>query len=372
MEGVHNALKQFRARAELTQHQLARRAGLSRQALNALETGRSEPSTAAALRLAAALQCRVEDLFWLEDAPELVRAKLAAPGRRGSRVALADVAGSWIAHPLATGNLASLQLPADGVLRERVGSTEAKVRALRPLAAMRANLLAVGCDPALGLLSARLAERSVRLVWLDAASEPALQALSRGHAHLAGAHLLDEASGEFNVPFVRALFPGRRMLVVTLAAWEEGFAVARGNPLRIRHAADLARPAVRLVNRAFGAGARRLLDRLLVRAGVPATAIQGYERTVRGHLDVAHAVASGTADVGIVPRAVARAQGLDFVPLSRERFDLVLPFELAEDHRVARTLDTLGSRSFRRELAALGGYDAARSGRVVAEVGGGQ
>ena len=210
---------------------------------------------------------------------------------------------------------------------------------------------------------------AARLVWLDAPSEPALLALARGHAHLAGAHLLDEASGEFNVPFVRALFPGRRMLVVTLAGWEEGFAVAPGNPLHIRRAQDLARPGIRIVNRAAGAGARRLLDRALRRAGLTASSVRGYERIVRCHLDVARWVATGGADAGVLPRGVAQAQGLGFVPLSRERFDLVLPAESAADERVARALEMLRSRAFRRELSMLGGYDATQAGQVAAEVG---
>jgi putative molybdopterin biosynthesis protein len=155
------------------------------------------------------------------------------------------------------------------------------------------------------------------------------------------------------------------MVVVTFAHLEEGFAVAKGNPRRIRKPEDIARPEVRFVNREPGAGARRLLDRLLRKARVPTSAIEGYERLLGGHLQVAQAVAMGVADAGIVARSAAIAHGLDFVPLSEERFDLVFPKEWSADVRAARIVETLEGRAFRRELASLGGYNTRQSGQVV-------
>jgi molybdate-binding protein/DNA-binding XRE family transcriptional regulator len=341
----------------MTQDELARRAGLSRQALHAIETARSVPSTAAALRLASVLSVPVEELFWLEEGAA-IRAELAGP--MAARVALAEIDGRWVAHPLASGE--ALHVAADGL---RKG---ARIEPLRPVHELRRNVLVAGCDPALGLLAARTSGRDFRLAWVDAPSETALAHLRGGRAHVAGAHLLDEESGEYNVPFVRELFRGRAMVVVTLASWELGFAVARGNPLRIRRAADLARRSVRLVNRAPGAGARKLLDRLLQAEGVPARSIPGYGRIASGHLEAAQTVRGSGADVAVVPRAVALAHGLGFVPLSRERFDLVLPRESLSDERIARALAVLASRSFRRELSALSGFDVARCGRIAAEV----
>jgi molybdate-binding protein len=125
---------------------------------------------------------------------------------------------------------------------------------------------------------------------------------------------------------------------------------------------------VRFVNREPGAGARRLLDRLLRKARVPASAVKGYDRTLGGHLQVAQAVAMGAADAGVVARSAAVAHGLDFVPLSEERFDLVFPKEWAADARATALVETLESRAFRRELLSLGGYDARRSGHVVTEL----
>jgi molybdate-binding protein len=227
--------------------------------------------------------------------------------------------------------------------------------------------LVLGCDPALGLLSAWSDERhwGARLNWLNASSTSALLALQAGEAHLAGCHLLDEESGEFNVPFVRRLFPDRKMVVLNLARWEQGFVVRAGNPRRIRRAEHLVQKRVRLINRGVGAGARTLLDRLLFNARIPNNRILGYRRIAAGHWAVAQAVALGAAEVGIATRASALAHGLDFVALAEERSDLVFPKDLSGESGVPRIIDTLQSRAFRRQLESLGGYETRQSGRVT-------
>jgi putative molybdopterin biosynthesis protein len=380
---LHTGLSRLRRARGVSQAELAARAGISRQALFALESGRSEPKAGVALRLARELSVGLEELFWLADeAPlvaELSQAVLAGRGsgrtrkgaKGGLRVVLAEVEGRLVAHPLPADDPGALFTAADGLLP----GTAAPVRAgsvvrISPLRSRRSvgeNLLAAGCDPALGMLAARLPDRPerMRLAWVHKGSLDALSALARGHAHLAGTHLRDEASGEFNVPAVHALFPGRAMLLVNLSRWEQGLAVARGNPLGLRRGEDLAEKGVRLVNREPGAGARALLDRLLRGAGILPRAVAGYDRVVQGHLAVAAWVASGGADAGISTRAAALAHGLSFVPLDEERFDLVLPRESAADPRIGRLLDTLRSKALRRELGALPGYSAARSGEVA-------
>jgi putative molybdopterin biosynthesis protein len=243
------------------------------------------------------------------------------------------------------------------------------IQLLRAADEARDALLCVGCAPALGLLTARTAERrGPRVVWLDCASEDALGHLARGHAHVAGAHLLDDPSGEYNVPRVRALMPDRALRVVELARWEAGLVVAAGNPRRIRGVADLARRGVTVARRPAGAGAEVLLQRLLRQARVPRSAIGLDGPVVHGHLDVARAVALGAADAGVAIRNAALAFGLDFVPLAEERFDLVLGSDAAADPRVARLLDTLTGRAFRRELDCLGGYRTGDTGRVTADL----
>ena len=375
MARLETGLRRARLNSGLKQSELAERAGISRQRLSVLESGRGQPATLIALRLARVLGCRVEELFWLRDEGGELTAELAG-GRqsrrsRSDRALVGSVASRWVAHALSQEDPLALTTPADALLlRSRQGNGMVRLRPLRPLEALQANVLVSGCDPGLAVLAGRVQDRwpGQRLCWIPVSSDAALEALGRGHVHLAGAHLFDEDSGEYNVPFVRRAFGGRPMVVVTFAHLEEGFAVAKGNPQRIRKPEDIARATVRFVNREPRAGARRLLDRLLRKARVPASAVKGYERLLGGHLQVAQAVAMGAADAGIVARSAAIAHGLDFVPLSEERFDLVFPKEWSADVRAGRIVETLEGRAFRRELASLGGYDTRESGHLVTEL----
>ncbi len=403
VRNLRNALRRVRHERGVGQQELASRAQISRQTLSEIEACHSCPSTAIALRLAKALHCGVEDLFYLEQDSEVLSARWIAPGdvvrtsqsddhRPGrspdrksartagsSRVALGSVGGEWVAHSLAAEHPASVCVAADGLVRAGTRTRHASARRdsqfvqvapLRGRAALRENILAIGCDPALGLLSAWLGERrsDSRVVWLHAPSMTALEVLADGGAHIAGTHLLDEESRDFNVPFVRSLFPHRSMAVFNLARWEEGFVVRAGNPLRLRKVQDAARAGVRFVNREAGSGARKLLDRLLAEAHIAPAMLDGYQRIAAGHLAVAQAVSTGVVDVGVATRAASLAHGLDFIPLAEERSDLVMPQELSNDPRIGRIVDALQSRNFRRELASLGGYQLSESGHLVEEV----
>jgi molybdopterin molybdotransferase/putative molybdopterin biosynthesis protein len=364
MTSLESGLRRARQRSGLKQGELAARAGISRQTLSALEAARAQPSTLIALNLARALGCRIEELFWLRDEGDAIRAELATAARGAQRALVGLVAGRWVAHPLRRHDPHAVVTPADALL------TRGRLRLLRSRDSVETNVLLTGCDPGLAVLAGRVADRwpGQRLCWIAASSDASLTTLARGHAHVAGAHLFDEQTREFNVPFVRRSLAGRPMVVVTFAHLEEGFAVAPGNPRRIKRPEDIARPGVRFVNREPGAGARRLLDQLLRKARVPSSAIKGYDRLLGGHLEVAQAVAMGAADVGVVARSAAIAHGLDFVALSQERFDLVFPKEWSGDPRAGRIVETLESRPFRRELGSLGGYDTRRSGHLVTEL----
>ncbi|HWE23043.1 MAG TPA: substrate-binding domain-containing protein [Myxococcales bacterium] len=375
MARLQSALRRARQKSGLKQGELAARAGISRQTLSVLESGRAEPTTLVALRLSRALGCRVEELFWLsEDGGELVAEVSDGAARtisRSSRALVGSVMGRWVAHPLRQRDPLGLTTPADALVLARMAQRDrVRLHALRPIEALQANVLLIGCDPGLAVLAGRFEDRwpGQRLCWIAASSDASLKTLARGQVHVAGAHLFDEEAGEYNVPFVRRAFGGKSMVVITFAHLEEGFAVARGNPLRIRKPEHIARRGVRFVNREPGAGARRLLDRLLRKARVPASSVRGYDRLLDGHLQVAQAVAMGAADVGVVARSAALAHGLDFVPLSEERFDLVFAKEWSSDARAGRIIETLESRAFRRELASLGGYDTRRSGQLVTEL----
>lgn len=191
-----------------------------------------------------------------------------------------------------------------------------------------------------------------------------LFALASGTCDLAGCHLLDAESGEYNLPFVRRVLPDEPVALVTLAEREQGLLVAPDNPLALQGVADLARPGVRFVNRPRGSGTRVLLDRLLAVSGVPAARVDGYAREEPTHLAVAAAVAGGLADAGLGIRAAARAAGLGFVPLARERYELAYRAEAAHLPGIERLLATLQGAAFRAAVTALGGYDTRDTGQL--------
>lgn len=178
----------------------------------------------------------------------------------------------------------------------------ATVRLLADPELLDRTVLLLGCDPALATLGAHLGRRharhGLRLLVGQSGSLAALAALARGEAHIAGMHVLDEASGEYNLPFVRRTFAGRRVLVVTAAHWTQGLIVAPGNPRGIAGAANLARPDLAIVNREPGSGSRAMLDHALHAAGVAPTAVRGYDRVAPSHRAVAGIVAAGFADAG--------------------------------------------------------------------------
>ena len=368
-ELASNDVLAARTRSGMTQKRLAAEAGLSRQALAAIEAGRSQPSVTLALRLARALGCRVEDLFGLASTPDVVEAEPAhSDGPAAGRVGLALVRERWVAHALRPDRLDASRRAADGLLLDAAAPGRARVRLPLPRDAARVPSRRAGCAPVLALLADRLnAERGPgRFTWLHAPSGAALALLDRGHVHLAGLHAAGASPDAANRAEVHRLLPHLDLTLVTLVGWTAGLVVPRGNPLGLRTAADLARPGVRIAAREPGAGARRLLERELAAAGVDPALLLARASVARGHLEVAHAVALGAADAGLAIGAAAAAYGLDFVPLADERFDLALPAGATDDPRTARLLDAICSGPFRREVASLGGYDVAPCGRAAA------
>jgi len=196
-----------------------------------------------------------------------------------------------------------------------------------------------------------------------------LLALKRGEAHLAGSHLLDEETGEHNVPYVKRLLSDQDIMVINLVYREQGLIVAKGNPKGITSLSDLLRQEVSFVNRQRGSGTRVLLDYKLKEIGVDPQQIKGYQRVEFTHLALAAAIASGTADVGLGIMAAARALDLDFVPLLKERYDLIIPRLYYESVFLEPLLAALHQPSFQAEVKALGGYDTSHMGQVVAELG---
>jgi molybdate-binding protein/DNA-binding transcriptional regulator YhcF (GntR family) len=189
-----------------------------------------------------------------------------------------------------------------------------------------------------------------------------LLGLLQGETGLAGAHILDEDSGEYNLPILRRLFVGQALCVVTLAEREQGLIMAADNPHRLQRLSDLAEGQLRFVNRQPGSGTRTLLDHLLRQEGLTGERIQGFGWTVPTHLAVAAAVAGGQADAGLGLLAAARAYGLGFVPLAQERYDLILRAEDRERSPLDELLALIRTPAYQALLGQLGGYITTHTG----------
>jgi len=194
-----------------------------------------------------------------------------------------------------------------------------------------------------------------------------LLALARDEAHLAGSHLLDESSGEYNVSYIQQHLAGRAVVLVHLAGRVQGLIVPPGNPKAVTALANLQRGDVVFVNRQRGSGTRVLLDYHLRHLGIDPAAIAGYDREEYTHLAVAADVASGAADTGLGILAAARALELEFVPLFSEQYQLVIPRQHYESDLLQPALEILRGEEFQSQVESLGGYDIARMGEVVWE-----
>lgn len=195
-----------------------------------------------------------------------------------------------------------------------------------------------------------------------------LMALYRGSANAVTAHLWDSDTDEYNISFVRRLLPGHRTMIINLVYRMEGFYVSPGNPKGIHTWSDLARPDIRFINRERGSGARVLLDEQLRRHDIDPRHVPGYEQEEMTHLAVASCVARGEADVGLgIEKAATQVQGVEFIPLHKERYDLVIRKEDLDKPHFQALLAVLRSSALRKEVAGLGGYDISRMGEIIAE-----
>jgi len=290
------------------------------------------------------------------------------------RVMVGEVGGRVVAAPLPRGaGMITSLMRADGIVcipRHREGlnaGDPVTVKLYRSPDDLERTIIAIGShDLTLDLIAQFLAESGVRFSSANVGSQAGLVALSRGEAHLAGSHLLDLETGEYNSNrYIKQYLPETPVVVVTLVGREQGLIVPRGNPLRFRSLGDLARPEVRFVNRQRGAGTRVLLDYELSKIGLRPETIHGYEHEEYTHLAVAAAVASGLVHCGLGIAAAAQPLGLDFVPLFKERYDLIIPQIYFASSRLRPLLDLLHDAVFRRQVAALPGYDVSHMGTVA-------
>ncbi len=380
--GAGSRLRLARQARGYSQQQLAGMAGVSRQAVSAVESGQSDPSLRVALALVRALGMTIEEVFGPgSEAPPVQARPLAPLGDAGARVALAPMGDAFVALPLSgatassggftpAGGLADGTDLADGAgLTGRDGPGPAGgSRTVRPIGPPRPALVVAGCDPAVPLLEAPLSllDPPLAFAWWPCASTEALRLAASGLVHAAGAHLRG-SSGDYNTGPAGQLLPDGAE-VIGFCSWREGLVLRPDLAGLVRGVADLAARGLRLVNREPGAEARSVLDRELAGHGIDPASLPGYDSRATGHLQVAAAVAAGLADAGVASEPAALAYGLAFVPLAHERFDWVIPAQQADGREIQCLLRVLSSPWLLEQLASIPGYDPARCGEHIATV----
>jgi putative molybdopterin biosynthesis protein len=368
---IENRLQSIREQRGIAAAELARQVGISRPTIYAIEAGNYTPNTAVALRLARALECRVEDLFSLDadapNAPHQVKVKFLSYGARPQEdqpLQLCQVGESIVGVPAS--NRENYLPNVDGII-SRIGANRSGIL-VSPVADLNAGkrIIVGGCDPATTILGAQIGRFGFEVIAASCPSHCALERLKAGLIHIAGCHLHDPETDEYNLPFVNRLFKKSDVRVVTYVTWEQGIVVRHGNPKAIRGVKDLARKNVRLINREKGSGARQLLDRGLREAGVSASRVSGYGVAARGHIPAALAVSNSEADCCIATRSAARYFSLEFIPLASERYDFVVLKRYWDMPVIQAFFEELARSQFRRKLEAVTGYDTAHAGELRA------
>lgn len=240
---------------------------------------------------------------------------------------------------------------------------------LNPGAEAAPDILISGQDVVLDILARHLSDRGISSGRAYLSGFEGLLALYEGKVGAASCHLYSGDFDEYNAPFVRILMPGIPAVLINLSYRTQGFYVKKGNPLNIKGWEDLRREDVRILNRRTGSGSRVLLDGQLKRLGIPAESVRGYERIMRSHLTMASAIAEGEADLGLgTGRVSKQLDGIEFIPLIEERFDLVIKKADLQSETVQNMLAVLGSEPFRKEISRFSGNDYRDIGRIIAEV----
>lgn len=369
---VENRVAQIRKGRGISASDIARRVHVSRQTIYSIEAGTYVPNTELALLIARELEVSIDELFSLSGdspaSPNLLTADVlsATPPVEGQPVRTCQVGTRWIGIPVSA---TPYYIPeADGIIKRpsrTAGRADLAVFSKPDPSSKR--LILAGCDPASRILSSMVERDSgVEVVSAGASSKLALSWLKENKVHVAGSHLEDPKTGEFNIPYIREEFPENDVFAITFAHWEEGFVVAPGNPKKIETVADLIKRGVRFVNREPGSGSRALFEKLVGGAGIPGNRIQGHDHIAFGHLAAAYYVLSHDADVCIATRSAAQTFGLHFIPVHSARYDFVIRRKFADLPAVKALLDVLQRATLRRKLEVLAGYETSQTGSLVA------
>ena len=308
---------------------------------------------------------------------ELTR-KITSPGGDDDyqRMVVGRVGERILAAPLPRGaGVISSLVRADGLALIPRGSqgeeagAKVRVRLYRSRAQIDRTIFAIGShDLTIDLIAQFLSASQRRLTSANVGSLGGLVSLKRGEAHLAGSHLLDPETGEYNLSYIRQYLPGVPARVIGLVDRQQGLLVRKGNPKGIHTLEDLKRPDLRYLNRQRGAGTRVLLDYYLGQLGITPAEVTGYQDEEFTHLAVAASVASGRADCGLGIAAAAAALELDFIPLYEERYDLVVPEVYYHSDLLAPLWETLDQPAFQTAVLALPGYNIRAINQTIALV----
>ena len=292
------------------------------------------------------------------------------------RVTVGKVGDRVIAAPLSRGaGVITSLVRADGIVQIPSGvqglhaGEVVDVHLYRSPAEIEQTILVQGShDLTIDLIAQYLSQKGLRLSSANLGSLGGLIALRRGEAHLAGSHLLDPESGEYNLRYIKEYLPETPVVVLALVKRDQGLIVQKGNPKGIESLKDLNREEITFINRQRGAGTRLMLDYQLEQMDILPKDIRGYEREEYTHLAVAAAVSSGLADCGLGIHAAASALGLSFLPLFQERYDLVIPTKFYESELLIPLLEILEDENFRRTVEALPGYDTSVMGTIIERI----
>ncbi len=292
------------------------------------------------------------------------------------RVSLGKVGDNLMCTPSGKGAGAVMSMvKADGLLTipsgsEGVGAGETvHIELLKEIDDIQSTIVVIGShDNIIDVIANQLHTQRplVKISSAHVGSMGGIMAIKRGEAHIAGTHLLDETSSEYNIPFIKTLLKDTPLQLINLCYREQGFIVPKGNPKNISSFADIAENSFSFINRQRGAGTRLLTDKILADNNIASDKIIGYDHEEYTHMSVAAAVASGSVDTGMGIRAAAVALHLDFIPVTEERYDFIIPAEFLDDPKIIKLLDLLHTdKILHHKIQAMGGYKLNDCGKVM-------